>query len=275
MRNLLTAVLTLLTVGLFSCQKEIDDVFAGNGNSVNGSGLLKRLAIKQGADSVVYDFFYNSSGKIVGVNELSVSSGASEFSNETIERNSQGVIQKVITKASQLSQFGIDSIVATVNSASGHYVSRIVQFSLLGITASFGSFFYYDANGKIVSQKDYVDDGSGSIDSSRLDYTYSGANLISLKGYDLNSGSATPDLTQIFEYDSKPSPLIVANEGFVLNNFYQWYSANNLKKITVNVAGDPDTHIEAWDYIYNSVNKPASANITQDGQTGTTASYYY
>jgi hypothetical protein len=275
MRNLLTAVLILLTVGLFSCQKEVDDVFAGNGNSVNGSGLLKRLVIKQGADSVMYDFFYNSSGKIVGVNELSVSSGASEFSNETIERNSQGVIQKVITKASQLSQFGIDSVVATVNSASGRYVSRIVQFSLLGITASFGSFFYYDANGKIVSQKDYVDDGSGSIDSSRLDYTYSGANLISLKGYDLNSGSATPDLTQIFEYDSKSSPLIVGNEGFVLNNFYQWYSANNLKKITVNVAGDPDTHIETWDYIYNSVNKPASANITQDGQPGTTASYYY
>lgn len=113
------------------------------------------------------------------------------------------------------------------------------------------------------------------MDSAQIDYSYTGTNLISLKGYDLSSGSTTPDLTQVFEYDSKPSPLVVGNEGFVLNNFYQWFSANNLKKMTVNVSGDPDTHVETWDYNYNSASKPLLADITQDGQSGISMRYYY
>ena len=61
----------------------------------------------------------------------------------------------------------------------------------------------------------------------------------------------------------------------VLNNFIQFVSANNPLKMTTNVDGDPDTHIETWSYGYNSVNKPASANVSQNGQAGTVIRYYY
>jgi hypothetical protein len=275
MKNVLTAVIAMLSFSLFSCQKEVDDILKTTGGNGSTSGLLKRTVIKQGSDSSTTDYFYNNAGKIIGVNQTTVSTGSFEFNNETIERNSQGFIERIITKASQLSQNGVDSLVATVTSSSGQYKSRIVQFSVLGTTVSFSSFYYYDGTGKIVSEKDYTDDGAGNVDSSQIDYSYTGTNLISLKGYDLSSASTTPDLTQVFEYDSKPSPLVVGNEGFVLNNFYQWFSANNLKKMTVNVSGDPDTHVETWDYNYNSASKPLLADITQDGQSGILMSYYY
>jgi hypothetical protein len=275
MKNLLTAVLCALYLGLFSCQKEVNDLFKVNGTSGNTAGTLKKAVYKQNSDSSVNEYFYDNSGRIIGVNITNVSSGSFDYNNETIERNSQGMIQKIITKASQLSQNGIDSLVATVASSSGHYVSRKISLSALGVSASLNSFFYYDASGKIISQKDYVDDGLGNVDSSRTDYTYSGSNLLTINGYNLNAGSTTPDATYLFEYDSKTSPLVVGNESYVLNNFLQWFSANNVTKNTVNVAGDPVTHVETWSYAYNSANKPVSANIISDGQTNITMNYYY
>lgn len=276
MKNLLTAVFGITCLALFSCQKEVDDVFSNNGNTNgNALGSLKKMVITYGPDSSVTDFFYDNSGKVIGVNITTVSSGSSEFNNETIERNSQGMIQKTITRATSLLQIGVDSLVATVTSASGRYTNRVLTFSVLGSTASLSSFYYYDVNGRIVSQKDYIDDGTGNVDSSRMDYAYSGSNLVSYKGYDLSTGTGTPDLIQLFEFDSKAAPLSVGNEAYVLNNFFQWYSANNIKKMTVNASGDPDTHIETWDYTYNSTNRPVSANITQDGQTGIIVRYIY
>ena len=275
MKKLLTAVLCALCFGLFSCQKEVSDIFKASGSNGGGVRLLKRTVLRQGQDSSATDYFYNSSGKLIAVKTKIDSSGSVDTNDQTIERNSQGFVQRIITKASQFSQLGIDSLVINVRSSGGKYLNRVWKINFFGLSFGDSTAFYYDASGKITSQKDYLDDGIGDIDSSRIDYFYIGSNLSSLKGYDLNSGSSSPDLTQVFEYDSKPSPLVVGNEGFILNNFYQWVSANNLTKVTVNVAGDPDTHIQTWDYIYNSVNKPLSANIVQDGQAGITNIYYY
>lgn len=275
MKNLLTAVLCALCIGFFSCQKEVGDIFKTNGSSGSATKLLKRTVLHKGQDSSVTDYFYNNSGKLIAVNTKIDSSGSIETNDQNIERNSQGFIQRIITKASQFSQLGIDSLVINVRSSGGKYLNRVWKINFFGLSFGDSTAFYYDASGKITAQKDYLDDGIGDIDSSRIDYLYIGTNLSALKGYDLNSGSSTPDLTQVFEYDSKPSPLVVGNEGFILNNFYQWVSANNLIKVTVNVAGDPDTHIQTWNYIYNSANKPLSANIVQDGQAGITNVYYY
>lgn len=272
MRNVPAAVLCLLSLGLFSCQKELSDSSSTSGAG-NPSGTLRRTVIRQGADSSITDYSYDNSGKLIAVNTTNADS--TYYSYEVIKRNSQGIIQTVTTKASDLVQVGVDSIVAVLSSSSGRYMNRVIKFSSSGQDITLTSVYFYDANGRISSQKDYVDDGAGSIDSSRTDYTYTGANLATLKGYSLNSGSTTPDLTQLFEYDSKPSPLIVGNEAFILNNFIQWTSANNITKLTVNVAGDPDTHIETWNYNYNASSRPAGAAIVQDGQGGITMNYYY
>ena len=89
MKNLLTAFISVLCLGLFSCQKEVDDSFKTNGNS---GGLLKRTVLYQGSDSSVTDYFYNSSGKLIAVNAKADTSGIAEINNQTIERNSQGII---------------------------------------------------------------------------------------------------------------------------------------------------------------------------------------
>jgi hypothetical protein len=280
MKSLLAAVLSVCCITFFSCQKEVDGNIvnggAGSGGGNTGpSGTLRKLVIHDGSDSAVYNFFYNKAGKILGENIETFSSGVSEFNNQYVERNSQGMIQKVITKASQFAQFGIDSLIAIVSSSNGRYTNKVLRFGILGDTASVTTIFFYDANGRIVSQKDYVDDGSGDIDSARTDYTYTGSNLSSIKIFDLNTGSSTPDLVQTLEYDAKTSPLVVGNEAFILNNFYSWYSTNNFIKETAILDGDPVTHIQTWTYTYNASNKPVTVSITQDGETGIAANYYY
>lgn len=275
MRQLLTASILLLSFGLFSCQKEVDDIFAGTDNGGTAAGSLKRWVITDGSDSTATDFFYNNNGRIIGINNTIVESGVTSFDNQEVKRNSQGLITAIITRASDLSQLGIDSIVSEVSSSAGRYTQRVLKFSLSGFDVTFTTVYSYDANGRIASEKDYIDDGTGNVDSSRIDYEYAGSNVVSLKGYDLSSGSSTPDLVELFEYDSKPSPLIAGNEAFVLNNFLFWASVNNITKITVTTTGDPDTHIETFNYSYNSHDRPTSASVVQDGQTGLTATYYY
>jgi hypothetical protein len=275
MKSLLTAVVAFSCIAFFSCQKEVDDTLPGNTPSANVPGLLKRMVIKQNSDSSVSDFFYNSAGKLLAVRNTDVSGGTSEYSNQTVERNSQGMIQKVITKGTQLSQNGIDSLVSIVRSVSGRYTNRVVKAVVLGDTTSDSTVYTYNASGSISSQEDYIDDGTGGLIRIRAEYTYSGGNLVSLKGYDLTSGTPVLNLNQVLEYDARTSPLVVGNEAFVLDNFLEWYSGNNLKKLTVNETGDPVTHVETLDYLYNSANKPASAIIIPDGQLGITASYYY
>jgi hypothetical protein len=275
MKSLLTAVLIVLCAGLFSCQKEVDDIFKTTATSGNGIGTLKRTVLYQGSDSSVSNYFYNSGGKLIAVNSEIDSSGIVITNSQTIERDNQGIIQRIITKASEFSRLGIDSVVADVRSSSGKYLNRVWRINFFGLIFGDSTTFSYDASGKIVSEKDYVDDGMGDIDSTRVDYIFSGSNLIAMNGYDLSSGNTTPDATYLFEYDSKNSPLVLNNEAFILNNFMEWYSPNNFKKMTVNVSGDPTTHIQTWDYIYNSANKPLSANLTEDGQSGIRMNYYY
>jgi len=279
MKNWLTAILGVLCLTFFSCQKEVDGGIVNGSNNGNGNGnttgLLKKFVVQDGSDSSVYNFLYDNNGKLSAVNLTTVTSGLSEFNNQFVERNSQGMIQKIITKASQLSQIGVDSLVAVVNSSSGKYTSKTITYDVLGVKVQFTFMYDYDASGRIVSMKNFIDDGSGDIDSTRFDYIYTGSNLTLVKGYDLSSSSTIASFNEAIEYDNKSSALMVGNEAFILNNFESWCSSNNFTKATVNLSGDPDTHIETWAYTYNASNKPKTVNIIADGQAGTVGNYYY
>lgn len=274
MRRILIA-LSACVVVLSSCQKEVSfDLGNNGGNGGTTSSLLTKMVITQGSDSTVTNYVYNSAKKLIAINATQDSVGGSAFNNQTIIRNAQGIIQKIIIKASDLQLYGIDSLVENVHydAASSKYVSKAATFSLLGFTVMDSSYYTY-SGGQIISEDDYTDDGTG-LQKSTINYGFTGSNLTSLKAYDYNSGSQTLDLNQIFEYDNKTSPLILGNEAFVISNQYLWYSSNNLTKMTVNVTGDPQTHIETLTYTYNSSSKPVSAAVVADGQDAT-ATYFY
>jgi len=147
--------------------------------------------------------------------------------------------------------------------------------SISGLTVLSDSIVYsYDGSGKIVTLADYAS-SLGNDNAGSFEFTYAGANITTMKLYDLNSGSPVLSLTQVFEYDTKPSPLVLGNEAFVLNGSPQWYSSNNIVKVTANLVGDPDTHILNYNYTYNTFNKPFSAALINEGQPGGTITYYY
>lgn len=271
MKKLPALIPVLAAFFVLSCQKEVEDIFKVN-DGVNTSGRLRREVISEGADSIARDFLYNNSGKVIAVNEIEYSGGSMEFSSQTIDRNSQGVIQRLIFRASSLP--GIDSLVYNVGSSSGKYTNKVMRLSFLGTNIIDSTVYTYDAGGKITSSEGIFDDGFGSVTHYRYDYTYLGANLASMTGYDLGSGSPVLVITQQYEFDNKVSPLIAGNEAHIINDFTFWYSANNLQKMTVNVVGDPDTHVQNFTYMYNPANKPTSSTATGGGQTITTRYYY-
>jgi hypothetical protein len=276
MRNLLTAIVSVLCLALFSCQKEVKDIFGSTAKN-NSLGLLTRTVIKNGSDSTASDYIYNGSNKIIGINTATDTSGTITTTNEIIVRNSQGIIQKIIAKSSDLMQYGIDSVIYFINydAASHHYSNRIFSFSVLGTTITDSSAFIYDASGKIVSEEDYLDDGFGNTQNNKFDFTYTGSNMTGMKGYDITTGTAVLQITYVFEYDANPSPLVLGNEAFLLNNSFGWLSANNITKITTNLVGDPATHLTTYTYNYNTQNKPSTTNVISDGASLGVETYYY
>jgi hypothetical protein len=63
--RILPATLSVLTILLFSCQKERDLASKENsGNDATGTRLVK-MVTKNGTDSAVHIYSYNSSGKLI------------------------------------------------------------------------------------------------------------------------------------------------------------------------------------------------------------------
>jgi hypothetical protein len=276
MRNLLTAILAVLSVGLFSCQKEVKDIFSNTGGNANGTRLTKTIE-KMGADSVVTVYGYNSSGKIIKADIVDVESGQAYELSLTYVRNGAGVIQKQILESSDFASVGIDSIVSIVSfdAGSNRYKGSVTDFSLLGIPLLDSVVFQYDASGRLTSEIDYNDVGFGYLPSWKKEYTYNGSNLATEKYYsfDLTSGDFVLEDTSSYEYDSKINPLQFAVDAPVLN-LYPFYSANNLTKLTY-VASDPaDNFTSTISYTYNSSNRPLT-DVTTTGSDVSSTTYYY
>jgi hypothetical protein len=276
MRNSLTAAFAVLSLGLFSCQKEVKDIFSNVSGGANGTRLIKTVE-KMAADSVVTVYGYNSSGKIIKADIAGVETGQAYDVSLTYVRNSTGVIQKQILESSDFASVGIDSIVSIVSfdAGSNRYKGSVTDFSLLGIPLLDSVVFQYDGSGRLVTEIDYNDVGFGYLPSWKKEYAYNGNNLATEKYYnfDLTSGDFVLEDTGSYEYDTKVNPLQFAVDAPVLN-LYPFYSANNVTKFTY-VANDPaDNFTSTINYTYNSSNRPLT-DVTTSGSDVSSTSYYY
>lgn len=276
--RILLILFAFTTLFLFSCQKEVH--FANNGNGGNGGNsgtVLTKIVSKSGTDSSSLLFGFNSSQQLMTLDAINASGGTTSITNERVERNSQGVIQKLIIKNDQYRQAGLDSVETLIGYSSGRYVSKVTIINL-GVSLLRDSIaLIYDGNGKVVTEETFDDLGSGNYDATRkTDYTYSGNNISSIKIYNYDASSSSYTLQETFtydEYDDKISPMTIGNEAFVFDS-PELYSANNPTKSSVSVSGSTQTYTTT--YAYNSANRPGAAtSIILPPDTTITATYYY
>jgi hypothetical protein len=268
------ALIFIATLFFFSCKKEKDSLNGGGGNNTR---LLKMVG-KSGSDSSVSEFTYNSSGKIVGFKLSGVDTGNPLDLRLTYVRNNSDVIQKQILKSNDLGALGLDSIVTIVNYDAGNnrYKNAVSVVTLFGFAIKDSIVFQYDGTGRLTSEIDYTDAGSGMEPSSKIEYTYAGNNLASEKHYGYDNTTASFQLTDsaTYEYDSKINPLQFAPDAAVLN-MNPFYSANNITKTTYVDATDPSNNSVSNDtYTYTSQNRPATSTSVTGSNTVTTTYYY-
>jgi hypothetical protein len=238
------------------------------------------MVTKNGTDSAVHIYSYNSSGKLIDMTTTGIDQGDVLFNEETIVRNSKGIIQKIIFKDEQLIQSGVDSFIINV-----HYDESLSQYTSRAAIIDYGFeiwrdsvIFSYDPNGKMIAQTNFTDNGTGSYHpGGKADYTYTGNNMATAKLYSNNSGTYEEDFTLTLEYDTKTSPLILGNEAFLID--YQglggYYSSNNFTKQTVTYPSDP-TETYTSTYTYNSNNLPATSTArVQPGNETYSSTYFY
>ena len=273
MKNILTASLALLSIGMFSCQKEVKDIFASGGSSGN---RLVKVVSKSGSDSSVLAFGYNSSNKLTSLNSLAFSGGTTTTFSLRAERNSQGIIQKVITISDQYQQYGLDSVTTIVSYQGGHYSTEVTTIDLGGITAADSVSLTYDANGKVIKEESFFV-ALGSADTmSKNEYTYSGNNIASMKVYSYDPSTSSYELVTTYtydQYDDKLSPMYFGNDAFVFGSpIFDSYN-NPLKSSVWTLVA---TQSYTTTYTYNSANKPVTATSTiQPANTTATGTYYY
>jgi hypothetical protein len=281
--KLITTLSVLASLFLVSCQKEADfsnnsGNGGNNGGGTTGSGLLTKIVSKSGSDSSILAFGYNSSKKIITLNTTIVSGGTTSPVQERVERNSQGIITKLIIKSDFYQQSGFDSVETIIHYTGGRYTSRVTSFDAVVIVLKDSVSMIYDGTGKVVTEKDYLDFGTGSYEEKgKIDYTYSGSNIASIKNYSYDASSASYSLDQTYtydQYDNKISPMSMGIEGFLFDSA-PFYSSNNPTKSSVSspLGG---TYTYTTTYTYNSSNKPVTAMSTiQPGNSIATGTYYY
>ena len=282
MRNVVFYGCALLLV-LTACQKETSFEDLGTtGNTGNNNGtILTKTVTKSGTDSTISLFGYNASNKIISYKVSGISSGM-DFSVETdIKRNAQGIIEEYVMKSDEFIQYGIASITTKVNysTSANRYTSKVTSISFMGMQVSDSVEITYDANGKVTSEKDFIDDGiTGYQPSTIITYTYNGNNLASSKVsmFDATTQTWEDMQTLSFEYDAKVNPMQFANEAVILG-LTSFYSANNATKVIITFPDDPTMNeTTTLSYNYNSANRPATAtSTTNPGNAVAQSTYFY
>ncbi len=279
MRFLITLSI-LSCILLFSCQKESG--FSINNNTSGGgggtSGLLVRLVSKSGSDSAILTFGYNSSSKLITFDW----SDPNVIVRERVERNSQGIIQKIFLKSNSSQQAGFDSAITKVGYNSGRYTYKETTFDYRVPVTKDSIAFIYDGTGKVVTEKAYVAYVVNGFDSSykeyrKVDYTYTGNNIATIKYYNYVAVTSSYSLQITYtydQYDNKISPMYFGIEALVFG-LQPFISLNNPTKSTITSAGSPADNYTTT-YTYNSSNKPLTALSTiQPGNTTVAGKYYY
>ena len=209
------------------------------------------------------------------LNTTDVTSGTTSLTRERVERNSQGIIQKLIVKDDQYQQLGLDSVVTVMEYSSGRYVSKVTTIDMGIVVFKDSVVLIYDGGGNVVTERIYDDLATGTYEeNAKIDYTYSGSNIATIKQYSYDGSTYSLVVTDSYdEYDNKVSPMNIGFDAFVFDS-PAMYSSNNPTRSSISDQSSSQTFTTS--YTYNPANKPLTGtSIIQPGNSTATATYYY
>lgn len=285
MKNLLTAILAFFSIGLFSCQKEVNDLFKDNGNAGGStSGLLVKTVAVTNSDSLVTLYSYDNQNRLETSTMDGISNGIQTHSYKKFIRDANSRISKILQVVDQNS-VGSDTTVETV-----HYPNSAMEFdytvntiSMMGFSVIDSSVYSY-ASGKMASLTSSLSSpllGSTPLMNNRTDFTYDASgNVTAIKMYsDFSTGTMDPIMNQTFTYG-----LNAVNA--------EWISANGAQNFLM--WGTPGTSNRAFDkaqfddlttpsnsvsitatYSLGTDNKPKTATMVYSNGTVTKYTFYY
>ncbi len=240
---------------------------------------LKRVVTKTGNDSTIQEYQYNSSGKITALTAGGIQNGQPIYLDIKFFRDAAGIIQRQVLKNDALLIYGIDSIESDINydAATSKYTYSKSVVDVFGFQITDSIRYEYDGSGRLTSEINYTDDGTGMgyVPFLKTEYTYTGNNLITEKFYQYDDVSSTflLDGTSTYEYDAKTNPLQFSAEAPILG-MSSFFPANNITKETY-IATDPaDNFTLMSTYTYNTVNRPVTA-VLVNGATTSDVKFYY
>lgn len=293
MGRLALGCLVLLTVSLFSCQKELpplpsdtdtktDTTPAVVDTPVVSQGLLLVKLVQNfkpssgsSTQTVTTLVTWNSNKQITSYALSGTSNGTAVSATYTFTRNSGGVVTKAVESNFPVTN-GYDSIVHTVTYQSGSttklkYVTSLQYASGLGYALSDSVIYTYDGNGRVSQKETYFGLLGTLIKSSRETYTYDASGNMTkqvVAAWDSNSSSYVTSSTYTFAYSSHKSMVQLGIEAFIVPlqslaspDYYTTYSARTESATISN---------DYSNTTYNSSDMPAYGTVTQ---TSATSSY--
>jgi hypothetical protein len=285
MKNLLTAVLSILTLTLFSCQKEVDDIFSNNGNTGgngNTSGLLIKTVAVTASDSLVTLYAYDNQKRLETITMDGTSNGMQMHTYKKYIRDTSSRIYKILQA---IDQNGVptDTTIEIV-----HYPNQGMEFdytintiSMLGLTVIDSSIYLYSA-GKMASMISELSSPllGSSFMATKTEFTYDASgNVTNLKMYsDFVTGVLSPIMSQVYIYGSAVNATWISTNG--AQNFLLYGTPGTSNQAFVKAQIDDlitpsNSFVMTATYTLGSDNKPKSASITSTSGQVTKYTFYY
>lgn len=303
MQSLRLLICFTLLLTIVSCQKEIDwgttpSTGTGSGGSGGGSGsggsggsgggtgnLLVKVVAKQGADSTVETFGYNSANKLISHNNIGKSGGVSTDQKETFTRDAQNRIVQIrnITVVPTLPGFPLGGTIDTTytnvfyNGTDTKILCTKTTSKQFGIVYE-DSVAYVYSGSNVVRTKLFIKvPFIGYAPNGETAYTYdSNGNLTNVKEYGV--GVTTVDLERKYTYDTKVSPIVLGPDAVLISQEGLSGSNNAISSQMIDYVSGAGNLTSTTVITYRTNNTPASATgtVLQGGVSTTgTATYYY
>lgn len=272
-------ILSVITVSVFliSCQKELSFPDAGSNSGGSNGTLLVKTVTKTSTDSSEVNFFYDGNKRLIRQYTTGTYGGQDLTNDIILVRNSSGIITQMIYKSPALQILGIDSLIDKVyyDNGSKQYTGFVQTLSLSGFEVIDSTVYSYSGNNIIESNEYQTSFGiTGMIFKS--DYSYTGANLTSIKSYAPDSsGNISLVETSKISYDNKPAALTLPpGEAFIMGNIFVVSSNNPLSYLVQD--GNAATILSSNNsYTYNSSNRPQTDKVLDNLGVTRTISFYY